>query len=142
MKMFTIIVLTLVVLTPYKALAWGLVELGDITFEHSQYLDGNDIYVRDGVNVAGNSLNMDFVLFDSDFFRTQIFQKSFSSEKNIVGFNFEFGTKITDAIEIGIAHTDIHVTGYLNPIYPNSSTDSAVFLRFRIYKSKQPHELW
>ncbi len=137
-----LLVFAAVILTPLKALAWGLVELGDITFEHGQYLDGNDIYVPNAVNVAHNMLNVDVVMFDSGFFRSSVLQKSFSSSNNIIGFNYQLGTKLTDNIELGWVHTGFQVTGLHDPKYPDSNVDNAIFLRVRLYKGAQPHELW
>lgn len=132
----------LVLLAPLTAQAWDLVELGDLTLEHKQFFHADTPYVPGGQAGTETNLKMDLVAFDSMFWRNTIHSQTDMSQYRLVGWNWEFGIKPFDWMELSWWHFSRHQLDSQNPQFTGGWKEDGVVVRFFLYRGKKPSGIW
>lgn len=144
MRTFLVFTATLVLLLlAPRAMAWDLVELGDISIEHKAFTYANSLpFTSDHIATSETNLNLDIAFLGGGYLRNKINSMTDPSQYRLVGWNWELGARVTDWLEVGYWHFSRHELDGQSAIWPGGTKEDGVIIRLKLYKGVQPDAIW
>jgi hypothetical protein len=138
MSKLTLIFVAALALASPAAHAWDLVELGDLIVEHKQFAYASSPFLPDQHPTTETNLKLNMVFFESGYIRNTIHTQTDASQYRLVGWNWEFGFRLTDYFEVGWWHFSRHQLDAQDPNFRGGWKEDGIIFRIFLLKGAQP----
>lgn len=135
--------LLLFLLYPFYSQAdnsWRLFKLEEVTIDYEKFLyPGYDSLIYPETPAERYSFNINTRVLDYMYWNNQLHTTTTDSQHRGVGWNFEFGVRLSSYVDVGYHHHSMHTLDRASQTMPHFSTEDTLHIKFYLFREKEPH---
>lgn len=120
--------------------SWRLFKLEEVAIDYEKFLyPGYDSLIYPETPAERYSFNINTRVLDYMFWNNQLHTTTTDSQHRGVGWNFEFGVRLSSYIDVGYHHHSQHLLDTTPTTMPHFATEDTLHIKLYLYREHEPH---